>query len=104
MELKAPSPTTLRRYGLSLEEWNEIADRQNRVCAVCHKLPGKRGILNIDHHHVRGWAKMEPEQRKRYVRGLLCYTDNSVFLRKGASPERLRSAAEYLERYLTTAP
>lgn len=57
------------------------------------------GILHVDHSHVRGWKKLPPEERRKYVRGLTCFVDNSVFLRRGATPERLRSAAAYLERY-----
>ena len=98
--LRTPSRTTLRKYGLTEDEWASIADAQGRVCFVCGKVPNS-GILHIDHEHARGWKKMEPEDRKRYVRGLLCWFCNSVMVRKGATPEKLRRAAEYLEKYFS---
>lgn len=93
-----PTRPTLQKYGLSLEEWQARLDEQGGVCAICKKVPSS-GRLNIDHEHVRGWKKMAPAERKKYVRGLLCYVDNSVFVRRGATPERLRSAADYLQSY-----
>ena len=42
---------------------------------------------------------MAPEDRRRYVRGLTCWFCNSVMLRRGATPEKLRAAADYLETY-----
>ena len=70
-KLKPPSSQTLRKYGLSLDEWQSIAIAQNNVCAVCLRLPAK-GILCVDHLHVKGFKKMQPEQKKKYLRGLLC--------------------------------
>lgn len=96
-----PTPTlpTLRKYGLPLEAWQAMLVAQGGVCAICRKVPGGSGRLYIDHEHVRGWKKMPPELRRGYVRGLLCYLCNTVWVRRGATPERLRSAADYLQRY-----
>lgn len=69
--MKLPSKQTLKRYGLSMEEWVAMYDKFGGTCHVCRK-PSKR--LCVDHFHVRGWAKMPPEERKQYVRGLLDYT------------------------------
>lgn len=96
--LKRPTQTTLDKYGLSYTDWLEIAQRQEFVCAICHKLP-KSGRLNIDHEHVKGWKKMPPEQRKIYVRGLLCYMDNKYFMARGMSVVRAINIKEYIERY-----
>ena len=52
MELKLPSQQTLQRYGLSIEEWRQIANEQNNLCFVCQKYP-KNGRLCIDHFHVK---------------------------------------------------
>lgn len=95
---RLPSPQTTKRYGLTLDEWVAILDAQGGVCAVCKRMPAS-GRLNVDHEHVRGWKQMPPQRRKQYVRGLLCYVCNNVFLRRGATPERLRNAADYLEKY-----
>jgi len=75
-----------------------MLDAQGGTCAVCDKVPANGG-LHIDHDHVRGWKQMSPENRKRYVRGLACWHCNSVWLRRGATPEKLRRAAEFLEQY-----
>lgn len=96
--LRTPHKTTLRKYGLTEEEWNRIADSQNRVCFVCEKVPAS-GILHIDHEHVKGWKGMPPAFKRRYVRGLLCWHCNSVWLRRGATVVKLQRAAQYLKRY-----
>jgi hypothetical protein len=73
--LKTPTKGTLARYGLSLPEWERMATVQAGLCAVCRRLP-LSGRLCIDHEHAKGWKRMPDAQRKRYVRGLLCYTCN----------------------------
>jgi hypothetical protein len=98
MTIKPPSAVTLRKYGLDIRAWLALVERQGGVCAICGKLP-KTGRLVIDHEHVRGWKKLPPEQRAWYVRGLLCWWDNAQTVGRGATAERLRSAARYLERY-----
>jgi hypothetical protein len=101
VQVRTPSARTLKRYGLSPEAWRGILKGQGGVCAVCGTVP-KSGGLVIDHEHTRGWAKLPPEKRRLYVRGLLCSYDNFRWLRKGATTQRLRAAADYLERYEKT--
>lgn len=97
-EARVPTRATLRKYGLTVEDWQEILDRQGGACDVCQKVPAS-GTLHIDHQHVRGWKTMPAEVRRTYVRGLVCWFENTNLLRVGATPERLRRAADYLERY-----
>ncbi len=98
--LKIPSKATLKKYGLSLEEWNAIADSQNRVCAICHGLPKSgSGILHIDHEHVKKWKKMKPEMRKTFVRGLACYRCNSQYMRRGLNSALAKTVFDYLLKY-----
>lgn len=97
-DVRTPSKQTLRRYGLSLEEWQGILDRQGGVCGVCKMTPDS-GTLHIEHEHVRGWKKMAPDNRKRFVRGLCCFVCNTRWVGRGATPEKLRAAAVYLEEY-----
>lgn len=94
-----PSKKTLSRYGLSIEEWQELFDLYDGACHVCRKVPGGKGLLFIDHEHVKGWAKMLPHERKKFVRGLACYQCNYKLLFRGITKERLLLAAQYLERY-----
>jgi hypothetical protein len=101
-ELLTPRPATLAKYGLGLYDWSDLALDQGGKCKVCHKLP-KSGRLVIDHEHVKGWKKMPPDQRRKYVRGLLCWTCNRYFLARGATVKKMRAAADYLIEYETRA-
>lgn len=93
-----PSPATLRRYGLTLTEWEELNAKQRGVCAICGKLPPS-GKLNIDHEHVRNWKKLPPEKRKLYVRCLACTFCNRIVIRKGVTIDKMKRAIEMLEEY-----
>ena len=72
-----------RRYGLSLEEFRAILERQGNACAIC-KRSGVR--LYIDHCHDT-----------RMVRRLLCGKCNTGLGFFGDDPVLLRAAADYLE-------
>lgn len=93
-----PTKATLRKYGLSLDEWLAIYRRQNGCCGIC-KQPFGDKRANVDHVHIKGWGKMPPEERKHYIRGLLCYFDNKFLVMRGVTEGRLIAAAEYLGRY-----
>ncbi len=54
--LKEPSKQTLERYGLSLQEWLAIADKQNHKCFVCEKYP-RNGRICVDHYHIKRLEK-----------------------------------------------
>lgn len=97
-EVKTPTPATLRKYGLSLLGWEMLGAMQNWVCFVCERPP-KSGRLCIDHEHVRGWKQMPPDERRKYVRGLLCWTCNHYALARGMTIQRALNVAEYLKRY-----
>lgn len=96
--VKRPSLETLKKYGLSLAEWENILYSQNGVCYVCGKI-SSTGRLVTDHEHVKNWKKMPPEQRKTYVRGLLCWVDNHYTMGRGATVEKFIRAADYLGSY-----
>ena len=93
-----PHPGTHKKYGYTEEEWRAGMEAQGWVCGACGLRP-KSGRLNYDHQHVRGWKAMPPEERKKYVRGWLCYMCNTHTLSRGATVAKLRGAADYLERY-----
>jgi hypothetical protein len=93
-----PSAATLKRYGLSEMSWSALAEKQSYVCAICKKLP-KTSRLCIDHEHVKGWKKMEPERRVKYVRGLLCWVCNHYYCGRGITVDKANNLVSYLENY-----
>lgn len=93
-----PSSVTLKKYGLSLAEWQSILDKQGGVCPVCLKAPTTNRWC-IDHFHVKGWKNLPAEERKKFVRGILCWVDNNRILTRGVTSEKLRRAADYLDKW-----
>jgi hypothetical protein len=47
---------------------------------------------------------MPPEQRRLYVRGLLCWRCNTTFVGRGITVERSRAVTVYLEQFETRRP
>lgn len=64
-----------KTYGITLQEWEQMMESQGRVCWICKKTPGT-GRLCVDHVHILGFKKMKPEEKKRFVRGILCFMCN----------------------------
>jgi len=69
----------IRRYGLTVEQHQEMLNNQNNLCAICNSPPAEGKPLVVDHCHTSD-----------QVRGLLCYKcnrdmaviDNSAHLAK----------------------
>lgn len=85
--------TRLRsRYGLSLDDYNELMEGQERKCAICLRQEtivdreGNTRQLIIDHNHVTGER-----------RGLLCHSCNTMLGRARDDITVLESAIDYLE-------
>ena len=95
---RTPSKATLRKYGLSPSEWWDILSRQGGACAVCHRVPAN-GRLCTDHEHVKGWKKMLPEQRKKYVRGMLCFFCNHYYVGRSITVAKAANVLAYLKAY-----
>lgn len=92
-------PTFVRRrnlwqyYGITLEEYEEMLDRQRGVCAICgqpetSKYKGVVKNLSVDHCHVTG-----------EVRGLLCNNCNRAIGLLGDDLGRIWDAATYLASF-----
>ena len=76
--------TTLkRRYGLSLEQFNQMIIAQDGLCAICSN--DIADYPYVDHNHVTG-----------NVRKLLCMNCNSGLGQFKDSPELLQKAVDYL--------
>lgn len=81
---------SVKRYGITLSQFDDMVQRQGGVCAIC-RLEPLAGIKKhcqgfyVDHDHVTG-----------EVRGLLCTNCNQGIGHLKDDVERLRSAIEYL--------
>lgn len=78
------------RYGLTLEQYEEMWKSQDGKCLICQDLlkHGRgKGSAHIDHCHESG-----------KIRGLLCQ-DCNIGLGHLHTIERLFSAAEYLKKH-----
>lgn len=71
-------------YGLTPEQYTELFERQNGVCAICQEMTTDR--LHIDHCHETG-----------RVRGLLCGKCNKALGLLKDSTKLLDRAKEYLD-------
>ena len=70
-KMKRREYSLIRRYGLTIKDYDKLFKLQNRKCAICGKHQKEmRKRLSIDHNHKTG-----------FVRGLLCYYCNSKLLR-----------------------
>ena len=98
LPVRIPKPATLRRYGLTVEGWRAICERQGWCCAVCRKVP-PNGRLCLDHEHVKGWKRMKAEQRATFVRGILCTWCNHWYCGRGITVEKAENVVAYLVAY-----
>lgn len=80
------------KYGISLEQYNLVLERQAHLCAICgcpETAIGKQGIvasLCVDHCHTT-----------KHVRGLLCRSCNIGLGNLQDSEELLTKAISYLQ-------
>lgn len=78
----------LRRFGISVDEYDRMLAAQGGGCAICgRKTVGQKGRKNfhVDHCH-----------RTKKVRGLLCAACNQGLGAFSDDPKRFRAAADYL--------
>lgn len=85
----------LRRYGLTMEQYDAMLARQGGICAACSRPETRRinGIvtrLAVDHCHATG-----------KVRGLLCANCNTAVGHLRDDPQAAYGVARYLERAAT---
>lgn len=97
--MNLPSQATLKRYGLTILEWSQLYERQEHRCPICQRIFDEKVRPCIDHQHVPHWKKMKPEQRKKFVRGLLCLWCNQRMLPKGMTRQRAMNLVAYLEKF-----
>lgn len=100
MGVKIPSVATLKKYGISAGTWAEMMHRQGGVCFICRKVPPSKRLC-IDHLHVRGWRRMKPQARSKYVRGLLCTFCNFRLVNKSMTLTKAERVVLYLRNFET---
>lgn len=76
-----------KRYGLTVEEMYALYEN-NQTCNICGDAFPISKHKHIDHCHATGKA-----------RGILCTRCNTALGHMRDSPELLRKAAEYLEKF-----
>lgn len=83
---KARNGYFIKKYGITLEQYEAMLAEQGGVCAICLKDDTLKRLA-VDHCHSLGT-----------VRGLLCQSCNLSIGRMGDDPDQLRRAAAYLLR------
>jgi hypothetical protein len=84
-------------YGITLEQYDALVERQGGVCAICQRPPAEGKNLDVDHDHA-----CCPDVRRARgcggcVRGLLCKSCNSG-LHIVEQPDKHQRALAYLGR------
>ena len=80
-----------RRYGCTIEQYNEMLVAQGGACAICKKLHDpatKRGRLYVDHCHITG-----------EIRALLCNNCNCLLGYSNDDTRVLMEAVAYIVRH-----
>lgn len=72
-----------RKYGLTVEKYQELWTAQSGVCAVCALVPAQV----VDHRHSDG-----------QIRGLLCHKCNTALGLLNENLSSLAAAIEYLKK------
>jgi hypothetical protein len=103
-KLKARERRLYLTYGLTLEAYQNLLEQQDYKCAICKEdktKTGKTKVLCVDHIHVRGFKKLEPEEKIKYVRGLLCFLCNTSikFERSGMGRRMAEGMNRYFHKY-----
>jgi len=76
------------RYGIEKEDYLQLLESQNHLCAICSESLDMGRQTHIDHCHDTG-----------RIRGILCGSCNKGIGMLRDSPTILRSAADYLDNF-----
>jgi len=78
-----------RLYGITLDQYNELLEKQNQRCAICdrHKDEFKTNLC-VDHDHLSG-----------LIRGLLCTYCNRRLVGRHRDSRILRRIADYIDQH-----
>lgn len=76
----------LKRYGLTIEERDQMIEDQGGKCALCKRDFHDKNKPNVDHDHETG-----------RVRGILCFSCNQALGKLGDTYAKMLSVLEYLK-------
>jgi hypothetical protein len=76
----------VRKYGITLKEWNSLFDNQGKVCKICGADDPRGKNWHTDHNHTTG-----------FIRGILCGWCNTGIGKLQENPELFAKALEYLK-------
>lgn len=77
------------RFGITLDQWNELFTQQGKCCAICAATePGRKTGWHTDHCH---------ETKK--VRGILCHGCNVGLGAVKDNIQRLKAMIVFLEKH-----
>ena len=93
---RIPIQKTLNRYGITRRDWLYLLHIQGWKCGCCRK---PRQLWNIDHEHVPRWSRLPPEERRKYVRGILCWRCNKTVVGSRLSAADGKAIYQYLKAY-----
>ena len=77
-----------RKFGITLDEYDEMLRAQGGVCAICGRPPRDDISLHVDHDHEHG-----------RIRGLLCFRCNNALGDFGDDYDTLLAAQAYLDAH-----
>lgn len=89
---KAKNARLLKTYGITLKQWEKKQKEQEGKCWICLNVPKK--FLCVDHRHVKGYKNFPLEEKKKEVRGGLCFQCNVMI----GKLERRKTARFLLQR------
>ena len=88
-----------RSYGLTEKQYEKMLKSQMGKCALCGSLPMSRSHA-VDHEHIKGYKKLEPKEKRKFVRGLLCFRCNKFKVGR-LDLEWAKKIYDYLKKYET---
>ena len=77
-----------RKYGITVEQYDELLASQGGRCAICRREPRPDISLHLDHDHESG-----------QLRGILCFRCNNALGDFDDDPTLLQAALGYLRSY-----
>lgn len=85
---KARDNRLRRVYGITIEQYDTLLERQGDACAICRRASGEfRTRLAVDHNHQTG-----------EIRGLLCNYCNHRVVGRHRDGDLLRRMADYVDQ------